>query len=151
MDHNFPILIVEDNRDDVFFVQRAFHTAQIKHPLFSVEDGQQAIEYLSGKGRYADRIVYPMPRLILCDLKMPKVSGFELVEWTRKDKRCKLVPIIILSSSALAADVNRAYQLGANAYMIKPADAQSLQQLFRTIANFWVAGEIADVREPCGG
>jgi len=146
---NFPILLVEDNPDDVFFIQRAFHTAHIKHPLFAVGDGQQALDYLCGKGRYADRTVYPMPGLLLADLKMPKVNGFELVEWMRMNKKCKLIPIIILSSSALAADVNRAYALGANAYMVKPADALSLQQLFRTIADFWVASMTPELPQGC--
>jgi len=141
MNRSFPILLVEDEPDDVFFVQRAFHSADLKHPLFAVGDGQEAINYLSGKGPYADHSVYPLPQLVLADLKMPRVSGFDLIAWMRNDKHCKLVPIIILSSSALAADVNRAYALGANAYMVKPADAHSLERLFQTIAEFWMAGQ----------
>jgi CheY-like chemotaxis protein len=137
----FPILLVEDNPDDIFFVQRAFHTAHIKHPLLTVTDGQQAIHYLRGEGEYADRSVYPVPQLVLADLKMPCVSGFDLIEWMRKDRHFRLMPIIVLSSSALSADVNHAYALGANAYMVKPADARSLERLFQTIAEFWIAGE----------
>jgi CheY-like chemotaxis protein len=144
MNRYFPILLVEDNPDDVFFVQRAFHTGEIKHPLFTVEDGKEAIDYLSGHGDYADRSVYPVPHLVLADLKMPGVSGFDLIDWMRKDKGCKLMPIIVLSSSALTADVNRAYALGANAYMVKPADARALERLFKTIAEFWMTGE-----KPC--
>ena len=141
MNRSFPILLVEDDPDDVFFVQRAFDSAHLKHPLFAVGDGQEAINYLSGKGPYADHSVYPLPQLVLADLKMPRVSGFDLITWMRNDKHCKLVPIIILSSSALPADVNRAYALGANAYMVKPADAHSLERLFQTIAEFWMAGQ----------
>ena len=141
MNRSFPILLVEDEPDDVFFVQRAFHSAHLKHPLFTVGDGQEAIDYLSGKGAYADHSVYPLPQLVLADLKMPRVSGFDLIAWMRNDKHCKFVPIIILSSSALATDVNRAYALGANAYMVKPADAHSLERLFQTIAGFWTAGQ----------
>jgi CheY-like chemotaxis protein len=144
---NFPILLVEDNPDDVFFVERAFHTAQIQHPLFTVGDGHGAINYLSGSAEYADRSVYPLPRLVLADLKMPRVSGFDLIEWMRKDKDCRLMPIVVLSSSALPADVNRAYALGANAYMVKPADARSLERLFQTIAEFWLAGETPTTRQ----
>jgi CheY-like chemotaxis protein len=150
VEREFPILLVEDNRDDVFFVQRAFYTAQIKHPLFTVEDGEQAMEYLSGTGRYTDRTVYPMPRLILADLKMPRVNGFDLVAWIRKAPHCRFIPIVILSSSALPGDVNRAYIVGANAYMIKPADATSLQRLFQTIADFWVAGETVELPRAAG-
>jgi CheY-like chemotaxis protein len=147
MNKHFAILLVEDNADDVFFVQRAFDSAHIKHPLFTVEDGHEAIDYLSAKGRYADRKVYPVPQLVLADLKMPGISGFDLIDWMRKDKAYRLMPIIVLSSSSLAADVNRAYALGANAYMVKPADARSLERLFQTIADFWITGERPVMRE----
>jgi CheY-like chemotaxis protein len=140
--NHYPILLAEDNPDDAFFIQRAFHTAEIRHPLFLVADGQQAIDFMSGKGRYSDRSVYPLPQLVLCDLKMPGVSGFEVIDWMRKHGPTKLVPIVVLSSSALPQDVNHAYALGANAYMVKPADARALDRLFRTMAEFWLAGEM---------
>lgn len=141
MAKDFPILLVEDNPDDAFFVQRAFHTAEIRHPLFTVPDGQQAISYLKGAGRYGDRAIYPMPRLVLADLKMPVVTGFDLIQWMREHSATRVVPIVVLSSSALPQDVNRAYGLGANAFMVKPADPRALDRLFRTIAQFWIAGE----------
>jgi CheY-like chemotaxis protein len=137
----FPILLVEDSDDDVFLVRRAFDTVKIPHPLFTVTDGQQAIDYLSGKDRFADRSVYPFPRLVLVDLKMPGVDGFELIQWIRHDRNMRLIPIIVLSSSALHEDVNRAYTLGASAYMVKPPDPRALERLFGTIAEFWIAGE----------
>jgi CheY-like chemotaxis protein len=149
MKRSFPILLVEDEPDDVFFVERAFHTADIKHPLFTVGDGQEAIHYLSGKGKYADRAAYSLPQLVLADLKMPRLTGFDLIEWMRKDEQCRLVPIIILSSSGLPADVNRAYALGANAYMVKPAEARALERLFQTIAEFWLAGEKPEIKHAC--
>lgn len=140
--NHHPILLAEDNPDDAFFIQRAFHTAEIRNPLFVVSNGQQAIDFMSGKGRYADRSVYPLPHLVLCDLKMAGVSGFEVIEWIRANPQTRRVPIVVLSSSALPQDVNRAYTLGANAYMVKPADARALDRLFRTIAEFWLAGEM---------
>jgi CheY-like chemotaxis protein len=146
MNTSFPILLVEDNPDDVFFVERAFLTADIKHPLVTVGDGQEAIHYLSRSGKYGDRAVYCLPGLVLADIKMPRVTGFDLIAWMRNDDHWRLVPIIILSSSGLAVDVNRAYELGANAYMVKPAGPRSLARLFRTIAEFWLAGE-----EPASG
>ena len=149
MAKSFPILLAEDNADDAFFIQRAFHTAEIRHPLFTVGDGQQAIDFLSGPGRYADRAVYPMPHLVLADLKMPGVSGFDLIQWMRNNPSTKLVPVVVLSSSALPQDVNRAYALGANAYMVKPADARALDRVFRTMAEFWLAGETpSPIRAP---
>jgi DNA-binding response OmpR family regulator len=81
-----------------------------------------------------------MPKLVLLDLKMPRLNGFDVIEWMRRHQPWKLTPIIILSSSALPQDVNRAYELGANAYMVKPADFRALERLFRTIADFWNAG-----------
>jgi len=141
MKAGFPILLVEDSPDDVFFIQRAFHTAQIEHPLFTVSSGQQAIDYMKGQPPYTDRSVYPLPCLVIADLKMPGISGFDLIQWMRADAYAKRVPILILSSSSLSNDVNTAYALGANAYMVKPADPRALERLLRTIAEFWTAGE----------
>jgi CheY-like chemotaxis protein len=87
----FSHSLVEDNPDDVFFVQRAFQTAHIEHPLFTVSNGQQAIDYMSGKGACADRTVCPLPRLVLADLKMPGVSRLELIPWMRQDRYAKLI------------------------------------------------------------
>lgn len=140
----FPILLVEDNPDDIFFVQRAFKAAELAHPLFTVSDGQQAIDYMGSTRPYADRRKFPLPRLVIADLKMPVLNGFELIRWMRSDARSKLVPIIVLSTSALPEDVNEAYSLGANAYMVKPPDPRAFERLFRTIAEFWDLGETPD-------
>jgi len=141
METNFPILLVEDDPNDVWLVKHAFQSANISNPLRIVNDGQEAIEYLKGGGGYSDRGAFPLPRLVLLDLKMPRLNGFDVIGWMRKHYPWKLTPIIILSSSALPQDVNRAYELGANAYMVKPADYRALERLFRTIADFWNAGE----------
>src|SRR5687767_9339564 len=141
MHDGFPVLLVEDSPDDVWLVRRAFTSAGLEHPLFAVEDGGQAIDYLCGKGQYADRKAFPLPSLVIADLKMPRVDGFQLIKWMRGDTPARIIPIIVMSSSALAQDVNRAYELGANAYMVKPANYLALERLFRTIADFWNAGE----------
>jgi CheY-like chemotaxis protein len=140
----FPILLVEDNPDDIFFVRRAFNAAKLEHPLLTVQDGQEAIDYMSSQRQYAERGKYPLPRLAIADLKMPIVSGFELIKWMRNNPRARLIPIIVLSSSALPDDVNHAYALGANAYMVKPPDPRAFERLFRTIAEFWDLGEKPD-------
>jgi CheY-like chemotaxis protein len=141
MHDGFPVLLVEDAPDDVWLVKRAFASAGLQHPLFAVEDGGQAIDYLCGKGQYADRKAFPLPRLVIADLKMPRVDGFQLIKWMRDDIYARMIPIIVMSSSALAQDVNRAYELGANAYMVKPANFLALEQLMTTIARFWDAGQ----------
>jgi CheY-like chemotaxis protein len=125
----------------VWLVRHAFQSANISNPLRIVNDGQEAIDYLKGNGAYSDRGAFPLPKLVLLDLKMPRLNGFDVIGWMRRHYPWKLTPIIILSSSALPQDVNRAYELGANAYMVKPADYRALERLFRTIADFWNAGE----------
>ena len=144
MSSKFPILLVEDSPDDVFFVDRAFKAANLEHPLITVSDGQQAIDYMSSVAPYADRKKFPLPRLVIADLKMPRVSGFDLIKWMRNNRNARLIPIIVLSSSALPDDVNYAYSLGANAYMVKPPDVRAFERLFRTIAEFWDLGEKPD-------
>lgn len=141
MDSNFPILLVEDDPNDIWLVKHAFQSANIGNPLRIVNDGQEAVDYLKGHGSYGDRNAFPLPKLVLLDLKMPRLNGFDVIGWMRRNYPWKLTPIIILSSSALPQDVNRAYELGANAYMVKPADYRALERLFRTIADFWNSGE----------
>jgi CheY-like chemotaxis protein len=141
MSDAYPILLVEDCSDDVFLMERALQKTQLKHPLRVVTDGEKAIEYLSGIEDYGDRTAFPFPALVILDLKMPRVTGFQVIEWMRQHADTRLIPIIILSSSALPADINRAYELGANAYMVKPANHQSLERLLQTIGEFWLAAE----------
>jgi CheY-like chemotaxis protein len=143
-----PILLVEDNADDVFLFTRALGKARRPHPLHVVTNGREAIDYLSGAGKYGDRNAFPLPDLIMLDLKMPLVSGFEVLRWIRGDGMARLIPVIVLSSSALTEDVNRAYTFGANAYMVKPAEAVALERLIQTISDFWYAGEKPDLRTP---
>jgi CheY-like chemotaxis protein len=141
MEANIPILLVEDDPNDVWLVKHAFQSTNIANPLRIVNDGQEAVDYLRGAGQFGDRSAFPLPKLVLLDLKMPRLNGFDVITWMRKHFPWKLTPIIVLSSSALPQDVNRAYELGANAYMVKPADYRALERLFRTIADFWNAGE----------
>jgi CheY-like chemotaxis protein len=140
-----PILIAEDDPNDVYLLQHAFEAASLEDSLHFVSDGQEAIEYLRGTGKFANRSVYPLPGLVLLDLKMPRRTGFEVIEWMRGQSQWKLIPIVILSASAIAEDVNRAYTLGANAYMVKPAELSALKRLIATIGEFWSAGEIPQI------
>jgi CheY-like chemotaxis protein len=138
---SYPILLVEDSPDDVLLIERAFQRADLDHPLRTVTDGQKAIEYLEGVDDYSDRAAFPFPGLVILDLKMPGVGGFDVIRWMRSHPQAKLVPIIVLSSSSLPSDVNRAYELGANAFMVKPADHKALERLLNTIGEFWLASE----------
>lgn len=123
------ILLIEDNDDDVFAMQRALRKAQIVHPLQVVNDGQKAIDYLSGSGQYTDRTYYPLPSLIFLDLKLPYVPGFEVLEWLRGQPTMRGITIVVLTSSGEEIDRTRATQLGAHSYLVKPPEPQQLSTL----------------------
>jgi CheY-like chemotaxis protein len=116
------ILLVEDDSNDVLLLQRAFRRAGLTHALQVVTDGDQAVAYLTGQGQYNDRTAHPIPSLILLDLKLPRRSGLEVLAWLRGESSdVKKLPVIVLTSSRLSEDVDRAYALGANSYMAKPS------------------------------
>ena len=132
-----PILLVEDEENDVFFFQRAMSKAGIMSPVPVARDGQQAIDYLKGMGKFARRAEFPLPELILLDLKLPFVMGLDVLKWIRQESG--LAPIVvILSSSREEADIAAAYRLGANAYLVKPADPGDLGDMVRAINDFWL-------------
>jgi CheY-like chemotaxis protein len=134
----YTVLLVEDDLNDIFLVKRAFKLARIRNPLQVVTDGLEAMNYLSGNDKYADRKTYPLPKLIVMDIKMPRKTGFEVLEWVKGDGRpLRRIPIIIVSSSDNPADINRAYELGANAYMVKPMDFKAVEHLFESITHYW--------------
>jgi CheY-like chemotaxis protein len=123
------ILLVEDSRDDAFFLRRAFLKAGLSHPIVDVRNGQQAVNYLSGNALYADRSLYPMPKLVLVDLKMPLMDGFELLAWLQSRPELEQVAVIVISSSAHASDKEKAIKLGAKDYFVKPNTPEELVQL----------------------
>ena len=131
------LLIVEDNEDDIFFVERIFKQIGARCELRFARDGMEAIEYLTGKGTFKDRAQYPMPTIILMDLKMPRRNGFEVLEWMHNHPEIKLIPTIVVTSSTLQEDVTRAYRLGANAVMNKPVDKDSLLQMLKSFHIYW--------------
>jgi CheY-like chemotaxis protein len=140
MDHHdeqFTVLLVEDDLNDIFLVTRAFKKSRSRIPLRVVTDGSQAVQYLCGDDKYADRNNYPLPRLIVMDLKMPGRSGFEVLEWLKHDHLLRRIPVIIVSGSERPRDINRAYELGANAYMVKPMNFRAVEELFSSITHYW--------------
>ena len=138
MDTRFTVLLVEDDLNDIFLVKRAFKLAHLQNPLQVVTDGQEAINYLKGEGKYSNRDAYPLPKLIVMDIKMPRRTGFEVLEWVKGSSRpLRRIPIVIVSSSDNPADINRAYELGANAYMVKPVDFKAVEHLFQSITHYW--------------
>ena len=132
------ILLVEDNEDDVFFMQRAIRACGIEHHVQVAEDGQVAIDYLSGTGQYKDRQKFPLPFLIFLDLKMPRRSGLDVLQWIRTQPHLKTMLVLILTTSREDSDVQRAYELGVNSFLVKPMDFEDYTSLSRTVAGFWL-------------
>ncbi len=132
------ILLVEDSADDVLLFQRAFKKAGINDAVQVVSDGEQCISYLSGEGIYSDREHFPMPRLIVMDVKMPRVGGLEVLRWMNTVKTLRPIPKIILSSSRLDSDITTAYNLGANTYFAKPTAFEDLLLLVKSIHTYWM-------------
>lgn len=131
------ILIAEDQPDDAFLLQRAFRANNITDPMHIVTDGTEAIAYLRGEGKYADREIYEFPSFIISDLKMPRQDGFSILEALRSKPEWSVVPMIILSGSADENDIERAYMLCAKAYLVKPASFEELRLLVKKFHEFW--------------
>jgi CheY-like chemotaxis protein len=138
MNRDRCVLMADDDENDVAFLQRAFRQAEVRNPLQVVPDGQAAVDYLSGAGKFADRNQYPLPCLILLDLKMPRKTGLEVLEWLQTQPTFRTYPVIVLSSSVYPSDIEGAYQKGANAFVTKPSGAPERTELVRMINGFWL-------------
>lgn len=138
MRHLLPILQVEDDEHDVFFLKRAFDVAGIPNPIQVVHDGQEAIDFFSGTGPYADRKRYPLPCLVLLDLKLPRKNGLEVLQWLRSERRLPYMPIIMFSSSAHPEDIDQAYRLGANSFVVKPSGVTDRNDFARALRAYWL-------------
>jgi CheY-like chemotaxis protein len=132
------ILIVEDNATDVMLIRRAFAKLNIANPVQIVGDGDRAVDYLSGKDAYGDRAQFPLPAFVLLDLKLPRRSGLEVLAWLRAQDGLRRLPVVMLTSSRQSQDVDRAYELGANSYLVKPVEFDDLQELLGTINTYWI-------------
>ena len=132
------ILVVEDNPTDVMLIRRAFEKSKLANPVHVVGDGDAAVEYLSGEGTYADRERFPLPILMLLDLKLPKRSGLEVLQWLRMQETLKRIPVVVLTSSQQDRDVNAAYDIGVNSYLVKPVEFDGLLQMLKTVNMYWL-------------
>ncbi|MDB6022215.1 MAG: response regulator receiver protein [Pedosphaera sp.] len=137
MREGLPILLIEDSENDIMLVKLALKRAGVKNPVQAAHDGQEAIDYLQGSGPFADRSKFPFPDVIVSDLKMPRMGGFEVLEWLRQHPECTVIPFIVLSASKQEADIQRAYGLGANSYMVKPASLNELQRMVKLACDYW--------------
>jgi CheY-like chemotaxis protein len=135
---NRALLLVEDNEDDAFLMQRALKQAEIENPLYVVRDGEQAVDYLAGNGGFNDRELYPFPALVFLDLKLPFKSGHEVLAWIRQNAELAELVVVILTSSDEPSDIDRAYKLGANSYLVKPPTLGQLRDLAESFKWYWL-------------
>jgi len=141
MDSEITILIAEDDPNDVMLLELAIRKNEITSPVRVVRDGEEAIEYLDGKGEYADRRKFPLPTVIITDVKMPRRSGLEVLEWVRQHPHYGIIPVLMLSGSRIEHDVVNAYKLGANTYFTKPSTLEELTDLIRLAHAYWSRSE----------
>ncbi len=132
------ILLVEDDLNDVMLIKRAFGKSRIVNPIACVENGEDAVAYLRGDGKYADRRQHPLPFMLLLDLKLPRLSGHEVLQWLRGQPLLKRLPVVVLTSSREPVDINRAYELGANSYLVKPVVFEEFAALMRQLQVYWL-------------
>jgi two-component system, response regulator len=154
---NKIILLVEDNPDDQELAFLAFERCHIPNKIVAVRDGMEALDYLFGTGRYAQRDPENMPAVILLDLNLPKVNGLEILKRIRSDKRTQLLPVVILSSSQEEEDILASYHLGANSYVQKPMNFDQFTEAARQMGTYWLLLNETPVKKggfpwlpPCG-
>lgn len=132
------VLIVDDDADDRAFIMDALASCGVAPPrVQAVVNGREALDYLAGRGSYADREAHPFPCLVLLDIKMPLLDGFETLSELRASESYQAVPVVMLSGSAQPGDIKKAFRLGANAFMVKPAALARLQEMMRAVVAFW--------------
>lgn len=135
---DFNVLVVEDNSTDVLMIQRAFRKANLVNPLHVVDNGDAAVDYLAGRAPYDDRAAFPLPALVILDLKLPRRSGLEVLEWLQQQPGLRRIPVVILTSSMESNDVRRAYDLGCNSYLVKPVSLDGLLEAVKTVGLYWL-------------
>ena len=135
---NRALLLIEDNEDDVFLMKRALKAARVMNPLYIVEHGQEAVDYLGGAGKFANRESYPLPAVVFLDLKLPFISGHEVLAWIRRQKQLESLVVVVLTSSNEASDLSRCYSLGAKSYVVKPPTPEQLEELAKAFKWYWL-------------
>ena len=136
--HQSVILLAEDREDDIVILRKAFAQTDFSGSLFVVRDGDETIAYLEGAAPYGNRAEYPLPALLLLDLKMPRTSGFEVLGWIRQQSHLAALRVIVLTSSEATSDLTRAYELGAHSFLTKPSEFQDVIQMTQFINGFWL-------------
>lgn len=137
LDH-VPILLAEDDKNDIFLMRRAFDSAGYLNPLCVVHNGQEVVDYLEGAGQFAQRDRYPLPGLLLLDLKMPLMDGFDVLAWLREHRRFEALPVVVLTASKLEDDISKSRELGVYDYRVKPHAFEDLVRLLDDVRKCWL-------------
>jgi CheY-like chemotaxis protein len=137
MDEEYPILIAEDDENDAIILERALRRVGFSNPFRFCRDGTEVVAYLRGEGEYQDREKFPFPRILITDLKMPKMGGIEILKWLYHHPECNLIPKVVLSASKHASDIQEAYKWGANSYLVKPGGYEGLTQVMKLFFDYW--------------
>jgi len=132
------IMLVEDDPSDAAILLRSFEKAGVMNPIVHLKNGDDALGYLSGIGRYSDRVKHPLPVLILLDLKLPGTSGLQLLQWLRTRRDIKRIPVVVLTADESSSTINAAYDLGANSYLVKPGDGAAVANMVQGIRRYWI-------------
>ena len=148
MNANQTILLVDDSEDDTVLMKHACQAAQFKPSVQTVSNGAEAIAYLKGEGSYADRGKFPLPTVMLLDLNMPKVSGFDVLTWVRMQPGLKRLSIIVFSASSRPEDVERTFDLGVNSYLVKPGSVAELIALMCCLRDWLEYNHLPPLKAP---
>jgi CheY-like chemotaxis protein len=138
------VLLVDDSENDIFLMRAAFEKAEFYWPLQEVHNGAEAIAYLKGEGPYSDRATFPIPTVMLLDLNMPKKNGFDVLTWVRTQADLKRLLVIVLSASVRTEDVERAYDLGANSFLLKPGKMEDFIDMIRCLRDWLQYNQFLD-------
>jgi CheY-like chemotaxis protein len=136
--NDVPILLAEDDENDIILMRRGFERAAIPNPLFVVHDGQEAVDYLAGARNFSQREQYPLPGLMLLDLKLPWMDGFDVLTWLRTQPQFDTLPVVVLTSSRLQSDIDRSRQMGVYDYRVKPNQFEDLVRLLDDVRKCWL-------------
>ncbi len=138
MKNTVEVLLIEDNPDDAELTIRALKKKKLANNLVHLKDGAEALDFIFGRGVYAERDILSTPKVILLDLKMPKVNGIEVLEKIRADERTQKIPVVVLTSSKEDPDVDRCYKLGVNSYIVKPVDFDNFLEAVSNLGLYWL-------------
>jgi CheY-like chemotaxis protein len=149
MTKRFVALVADDDKNDRQLMRMAIERARVPLETREVHDGEEAIDYLRGEGRYADRIEYPFPSLLIVDLKMPRMDGLGVLRWLQEHPECSALPVVMLSGSGLEKDVVEAHRRGVKAYFVKPSEFGQLKELVKIIAEHWTRASVPELPGKC--